>query len=73
MQSRDRIFSGRAGGKLDGITSVISGSVVVGVVLAYAGPFLQVLAVVASIIYGSAFMLRLFTPRGGEKKPKDWG
>ncbi len=73
MQRMDRMFSGRAGGKLDGITSVVSGSVVVGITVAYAGLFLQVLAVVASFIYGTTFMLRMLTPRGKEGKPKDWG
>lgn len=73
MQPMDRIFSRRSDGKLDGILSLTSGAVSVGLIIAYIGPFLNVVAGVASFVYTTTFMFRLITPKRDRGDLKDWG
>ena len=48
--------------------SLTAGAIVVGVVLMFAGPFVTVLAIVSSIVYGTGFVLSMLTPSGQRKK-----
>ena len=56
-----------------GQLSLIAGSLVVGLAFAYAGPFIAILSIIASFIYGTAIMLRLITPKRERAKLKNWG
>lgn len=64
---------GSASGLLAGLGSLFGGSVVVGLVFAYTGPFLTIIGGIASIIYGTIFALRLMTPKALKKGLKSWG
>ena len=70
MRRRDDLFSGEASKGIWGLGSLTAGAVVVGIVFAFAGPFITLLAVVASIVYGTTFMLSLLTPK--EERKKFW-
>ena len=69
----DKLFSSRKGGKAGDLGSLISGVTVVGLAFAYAGPFIMILSIVASIIYGTALTLRLLTPKDQPSNLEDWG
>ena len=71
MPEKNGISSEDSGG-IWNFTSLAAGSIVIGVILAFAGPFLTVLGVAASIIYGTTFMFRLLTPKGERENLKDW-
>ena len=73
MRRRNVLFSKVEGGILGDMGSVLSGSVVVGLAFAFAGPFLTVLIVVASIVYGTSLMFYFLTPKALRTKLKDWG
>ena len=68
MRKRDDLFSGAESKGIWGMGSLLAGSIVVGVVLLFSGPFVTVLAIVASIVYGTGFMLNLLAPKEGRKK-----
>ena len=68
MRKRDDLFSGEASKGIWGLGSLTAGAIVVGIVFAFAGPFITVLAIVGSIVYGTGFMLSLLTPKGERKK-----
>ncbi len=61
------------GGILGNLGSLLSGTVVVGLAFAFAGPFITVLAVIASIIYGAIITFRLLTPKRHRPDLKEWG
>ena len=60
---------------LGDLGSIIAGSVVVGIVLAFVGPFLIIISVVASLIYGPVIMFLILAAKVKEDKEslKDWG
>ena len=60
---------------LGDLGSIIAGSVVVGIVLAFVGPFLIIISVVASLIYGPVTMFLILAAKVKEDKEslKDWG
>jgi hypothetical protein len=68
MRRRDDLFSGEASKGVWSLGSLTAGAIVVGIVFAFAGPFITVLAVVASIVYGTTFMLGFLTPKKERKK-----
>ena len=72
MRRRDRMFSGKSNPIWD-MGSLINGSVVVGLAFAFGGPFITLLIVLASIVYGSIFMLNLLTPKSQRKDLLKWG
>ena len=59
-------------GLIKGTGSLIAGSLVMGLAFAYAGPFLNVLAIVGSIIYGTAISLRVMAPKKFRENMKSW-
>ncbi|MCE2462361.1 MAG: hypothetical protein J4F46_00370 [Dehalococcoidia bacterium] len=68
MRKSDDLFSGEENKGIWALGSLTAGAIVVGVVLMFAGPFVTVLAIVSSIVYGTGFMLSLLTPKEGRKK-----
>ena len=59
-------------GLLKGLGSLLAGAVVMGVAVAYAGPFLNVIAVIGSIMYGTVISLRVMAPKQYRDKMKSW-
>lgn len=53
--------------------SMLGGAVVLGVVVAYTGPFLAIISIVASLIFGPVVLLRLLTPKSQRENFKRWG
>jgi len=53
--------------KLKDMGSLLAGSVVIGLAFAFAGPFIAVLSIIASFIYGAAIMLHMLTPKDKRK------
>jgi hypothetical protein len=47
--------------------SLFAGSVVIGLAFAFAGPFIGVLSIIASFIYGAGVMLNMLSPKDKRK------
>ena len=60
------------GGLIKTLGSVTAGALVGGLVLAFAGPFLQILAIIGSIIYNTIILLRALTPKKYRDQMKGW-
>lgn len=72
--ARRESLSPRRGGRLADMGSALAGSVVFGLVLAFTGPFLTILGIVASFIYGPVVMFRMVASKlDKEHVPRDWG
>jgi hypothetical protein len=52
--------------------SLFAGITVMGIAVAYAGPFLNVIAVIGSIIYGTIISLRVMAPKKFRENMKSW-
>jgi predicted lipid-binding transport protein (Tim44 family) len=59
-------------GLLKAMGSLFAGATVIGVAVAYAGPFLNVIAVIGSIIYGTIISLRVMAPKKFRENMKSW-
>ncbi|MCE2405533.1 MAG: hypothetical protein J4F43_10310 [Dehalococcoidia bacterium] len=59
-------------GLVKAMGSLSAGAIVMGVAVAYAGPFLNVIAVIGSIMYGTVISLRLFAPKKFRENMKSW-
>ena len=60
--------------RLADMGSALAGSVVFGLVLAFTGPFLTILGIIASFIYGPVVLFRMVAAKlDKEHVPKDWG
>ena len=57
------------------LASIIAGSVVGGIVLAFVGPFLIIISVVASLIYGPVIVFRMLAAKSKDENESlnDWG
>ncbi len=53
--------------------SLLAGSIVVGAALVFAGPFITVLAIVASIVYGISLTFHFIGLRMGKNDLQEWG
>ena len=59
-------------GLIKGMGSLFAGATVIGISFAYAGPFLNVIAVIGSIIYGTVISLRMMAPKKHRENMKSW-
>jgi predicted lipid-binding transport protein (Tim44 family) len=59
-------------GLVKGMGSLFAGITVMGIAVAYAGPFLNVIAVIGSIIYGTIISLRVMAPKKFRENMKSW-
>ena len=55
------------------MTALLAGSIVLGLWVGFAGLFLNVLAVVASFVYGPVITFRMFLPLEEGEELKPWG
>ena len=60
------------GGMIGDQGSLLAGSIVVGLAFAFAGPFITIFIIISSVVYGSAIMLRLMTPKKKGEDLTDW-
>ncbi len=59
-------------GLVKGMGSLFAGATVIGITFAYAGPFLNVIAVIGSIIYGAVISIRVMAPKKHRANMKSW-
>jgi hypothetical protein len=83
MYNRDRLFT-KNQGPIWNTTSAIAGATVLGLAFAFAGPFLTILFVIASIIYGAVITFRIMASKmasrmggdntgGSQDGMREWG
>ena len=53
--------------KIGDMLALLAGSIVIGLVFAFAGPFFLMLSIIASFIYGPGVMVNMLTPKDKRK------